>query len=91
MTYKNTAKLIFCSLLVASSMTAVSGAAQAQTVWPWYDAFAPQQTRPATVPMKRTRQVQVQPTNVQVSSAAPTSNDCFWCNPRRVYISGLSF
>jgi hypothetical protein len=95
--YKNAAKLVGALVLVASSMAAVPGSAQAETGWLWYDSvFAAPTAAPTAIPARRARPFQVAAIApaarpVQVSAVAPSSSsDCFWCN-RRVYISGLSF
>jgi hypothetical protein len=98
--HKNTAKLVGALLLAASSTVALSGAAQAETGWLWFDsvfavpATASLPSHLQSVPAKRARiarsaVVAPAPAPIRVS-AVSSSSDCFWCN-RRVYISGLSF
>lgn len=97
--HKNAGKLICTLLLVASSM-ALSGVAQAETGWLWYDSvFAAPAKVSAPVqsaPVRRARIARsavIAPASIPVPirvSAASSNSDCFWCS-RRVYISGLSF
>jgi hypothetical protein len=91
-----TAKLVSAFLVIAASAS-ISGTAQAETGWRWYDSAFSTSATPApaarVAPVRRAKPVQISttapiPRPIQVSSTQNES--CFWCN-RRVYISGLSF
>lgn len=95
--HKKTTKLVCAFLLIVASAS-ISGAAQAETGWLWYDSVfsAPvTQAPPARVnPVRRARPVQIStsPAPIQrpIQVSAAQNESCFWCN-RRVFISGLSF